>query len=361
MKPYDPELLPIKNIDWEGNIDLIVRANTDLARYDELLKTLQNPTLFLTPLIKRESVLSSRIEGTQTTVEDVLRHEADIGSVIETADMREVLNYRDAVVFATDYLKKRPICLNLIREVHKILLDKVRGQDKNRGHFRKTQVWVGKEGTKLEEANFIPPAWETVVELLDNWEKYIHYQDKDAIVQLAIIHAQFEIIHPFLDGNGRVGRILLPLFLRQKNILSTPTFYLSEYLDKNKDAYYKNLLNISQNKDWNSWIRFFLEAVSVQSKSNIDRIYSIKSLYEATKEKLLKLNSSYSIKALDALFQFPLFTSTRFTQFSNIKQKRTTFRLINKMEELKIIKLVEKKRGPKPAIYLFPELFELVR
>ncbi|MBU1088269.1 Fic family protein [Patescibacteria group bacterium] len=361
MKTFIPQELPLKEIKWEENIDLIIKANTSLARYDELLKTLQNPTLFLTPLMKKEAVLSSRIEGTQATVEDILRHEADINSVIETEDMQEVLNYRDAMLYSTQYLKKRPVCLNLIKEIHKILLKKVRGQNKNRGQFRQRQVWIGARGTKLEEAEFIPPAWEKINGFLSNWEKYIHYRDKDLIVQLAVIHAQFEIIHPFLDGNGRVGRIILPLFLYQKGILSTPMFYLSEYLEKHRNSYYQNLLNISKKNDWNSWIKFFLKTVNSQAKDNIEKIYSIKALYEKTKEQLLQLRSPYSIKAIDALFNFPFFSSTRFAKFSKINNRVTAINLIKKMQSLNIIKIIKKKKGSKPAIYLFPELLTLLK
>lgn len=217
MKPCTPETLPLESLDWEKFIRLIGSANFELARYEGILQGIPNPAVLLSPLTTHEAVLSSKIEGTQATLDEVLEYEASmITDEQKYEDIKEILNYRQSMVFAVEWLKTKPITLDLFCEIHSILLDSVRGQNKLRGSFRKLQNYIGSPGSPIEEATFIPPSPERVVEFLTNLENYIHYEEKDTLVQLAIVHAQFEIIHPFLDGNGRLGRILIPLFLFEK-------------------------------------------------------------------------------------------------------------------------------------------------
>lgn len=187
----------------------------------------------------QEAVLSSRIEGTQATLGDVLRFEAGEAPKEERKqhDIQEIINYRHALRGAEEELRTRPFNLNLLKKLHSILLDSVRGRDTARGRFRQVQNWVGAPGTPIEEAPFVPPAPGLLMEYLDNWEKYYHADRPDPLVQLAIVHAQFEIIHPFLDGNGRLGRMLVPLFLYEKEFISKPMFYLSAYLEVHQDEY----------------------------------------------------------------------------------------------------------------------------
>jgi len=222
-QPYKPQKLPLDSIDWGSLVDLIARANAALARYDGMLETMVNPTLLLSPLTTQEAVLSSRIEGTQATLEEVLEFEADPTRKIEPskyADIQEIINYSKAMQHAVTLLKTKALCLNLIKELHAILLDSVRGANKARGEFRRIQNWIGPPGCSIEEATFVPPSPDVLPQALDNWEKYIHYNEKERLVQLAIVKAQFELIHPFLDGNGRIGRMLVPLFLYEKKLLS---------------------------------------------------------------------------------------------------------------------------------------------
>lgn len=360
MKPYIPENLPLQNLDWQHLIRLISEANRKLARYDGILHTMPNPVLLLSPLTTQEAVLSSRIEGTQATLEEVLRFEADPNQQTDKyADIQEVINYRKATSVAVEEMKRRPISLNLIKNMHSVLLQSVRGENKARGEFRKIQNWIGKPGSKIENARFVPPEPNELMKGLDNFEKYIHYDEKDRLVQLAIIHAQFEILHPFLDGNGRIGRILIPLFLFEKKILNTPMFYISAFFESHRDEYYDRLKGVTDNKDWEGWIKFFLQGVIQQSEKNIDKAGSILQLYEMMKEKMISItHSQYSIKALDNLFDMPVFSSTDFIKNSNIP-KASAKRILNRLEESDIIDLLAEGAGRRPALYIFKQLIDI--
>jgi len=360
MKPYIPENLPLQNLDWQHLIRLISEANRKLARYDGILHTMPNPVLLLSPLTTQEAVLSSRIEGTQATLEEVLKFEADPNQQTDKyADIQEVINYRKATSVAVEEMKRRPISLNLIKNMYSVLLQSVRGENKARGEFRKIQNWIGKPGSKIENARFVPPDPNELMKGLDNFEKYIHFDEKDRLVQLAIIHAQFEILHPFLDGNGRIGRILIPLFLFEKKILNTPMFYISAFFESHRDEYYDRLKGVTDNKDWEGWIKFFLQGVIQQSEKNIDKAGSILQLYEMMKEKMISItHSQYSIKALDNLFDMPVFSSTDFIKNSNIP-KASAKRILNRLEESDIIDLLAEGAGRRPALYIFKQLIDI--
>ena len=360
MKPYKPENLPLQNLNWQKLISLMSEANRKLARYDGILQTMPNPVLLLSPLTTQEAVLSSRIEGTRATLEEVLRFEADPQKHTEKyADIQEVINYRKATALAVEEMKKRPISLNLIKNIHSVLLQSVRGQSKARGEFRKMQNWIGKPGSTIEQARFVPPDPADLIVYLDNFEKYIHYDEKDRLVQLAIVHAQFEIMHPFLDGNGRIGRILIPLFLHEKKILSTPMFYISAFFEANRGLYYDNLKAVTDNKDWEGWILFFLRGVIEQSEKNIEKAKAILQLYEMMKEKIVGItHSQYSIKALDILFDMPIFSSTDFVKSSSIP-KASAKRILKRLEQSSTISIFVKGAGRKPTLYVFRQLIDI--
>jgi Fic family protein len=362
MKPCTPETLPLKSLDWEKFIRLIGSANFELARYEGILQGIPNPAVLLSPLTTHEAVLSSKIEGTQATLDEVLEYEASrITDEQKHEDIKEILNYRQSMVFAVEWLKTKPITLDLFCEIHSILLDSVRGQNKLRGSFRKLQNYIGSPGSPIEEATFIPPSPERVVELLTNLENYIHYEEKDTLVQLAIVHAQFEIIHPFLDGNGRLGRILIPLFLFEKKMLSTPMFYISGYLEAHRDTYYKKLNQITKNNNWDDWIIFFLTTVIEQSKSNTQKAKSILELYEQMKKEVAKsTRSQFSIQALDTIFEVPIFSTADFTRRSGIP-KASAVRILNDLKEQHIITTFREGKGRRPAIMMFPKLMNIIR
>lgn len=198
-----------------------------------------NPSIMLSPLTQREAVLSSRIEGTQATVDEVLEYEAGIEFDTEkTNDIKEVVNYRKTLTLASESLKHQPIILTLIRQMHSVLMDHVRGSDKSPDQFRIDQNWIGASDSTIEMAKFVPPDPLQLPIHLDAFEKYIGSDDIDTLIQCAVVHAQFEILHPFKDGNGRIGRLLIPLFFFQKRALSSPMFYLSEFLEEHREEYY---------------------------------------------------------------------------------------------------------------------------
>ncbi|MGI9228883.1 MAG: Fic family protein, partial [Gammaproteobacteria bacterium] len=288
--------MPPKGLDSARLIVPVGEANAALARYDGLLQSLVNPDILLAPLAGQEAVLSSRIEGTQATVEEVLEHEA--GQTYEAdkeEDIREILNYGEALSLGREAIREQPVRLAMIRELHKRLMSSVRGEDKMPGEFRNVQNWIGKPGCTMEEASFVPPSPLQLRDHLQDWEVYLEYRDTDPLIQCAVIHAQFELLHPFQDGNGRIGRLLIPLFLCQANRLTEPMFYLSAYLERNRSEYYDRLQAISTEGAWVEWVVFFLQAITEQAQVNTDRVKRIHKLYEEMKTTVRKLTRSQHI------------------------------------------------------------------
>ncbi len=361
MKPYIPQKLPIKDINWEFLIENIAKANRAIAKYDSFLQIIPNPKLLLSPLTMKEAVLSSKIEGTQATFEEVMEFEANPTKKVKNyEDIQEVINYRKAIDFAIKKLDSLPLSSRLIKEIHKILLSGVRGANKNPGHFRNGQVFIGKKGADINSATYIPPEAHLIDEYMSNLEKYIHYEEKDALVQLAIVHAQFEIIHPFWDGNGRTGRILIPLFLYSKNIISLPMFYLSEYLEEHREQYYENLNRISKERDWTNWIKFFLHSIEVQSQRNVEKIQQILNLYNNLKEEIIDIPTpKNSIKVLDFLFSTPIFTTKIFHQHTGI-EKRNIYRIIHFLVEKNLI-VTENSEKERNRTYFFRKLLYIIK
>lgn len=360
MQPYVPEKLPLGVIDFQRLFGLVGQANAELARYDGLLQGIVNPEVLLSPLTTQEAVLSSKIEGTQATVDEVLEHEAGLQKEGEKyKDIQEIVNYRLALYSATDYLKERPLSLFFIRELHRILLNSVRGQDKTPGEFRTDQNWIGLPGTPIEEASFVPPSPLQLNDHLQAWETYLDLDDIDHLLQTAAVHAQFELIHPFKDGNGRIGRILIPLFLYQKKKLSQPMFYLSSYLERNRDEYYARLQGISRNNGWNDWIEFFLRGVTEQAKENSNKVKRIMTLYDDMKIKIADLTrSQYAIQVLDAIFAKPIFQTSDFVERSGIT-KQTAMPLLRILRENNLLTTVRESSGRRAAIMAFPRLLNI--
>lgn len=361
MIPHFPDKLPLQDLDWSAFIENLGPANRSLARYDGLLQSIPNPSVLLSPLTTQEAVLSSKIEGTQATLEEVLRFEANPSRHVERYhDIQEIINYRKAMAFAVGTLKERPLNLNLLLQMHHFLLEGVRGQDKSRGKFRTTQNWIGKPGSPIEAARFIPPNPLELPFALNEFEKYLHFDEKDVLVQTAIIHAQFEILHPFNDGNGRIGRILVPLFLFDRKILQQPMFYISSYLEQNRTAYYDQLKEITDSGRWESWIRFFLKAIETQARKNIEKARQILSLYEEMKVEIVRgTHSQFSLPSLDCIFNLPVFTSADFERQSGIP-RASVGRLLKLMTASGIIHIMEKGVGRRPAVYIFKRLIDIV-
>lgn len=362
MKPYEPELLPLDCIDWPAHVPLIGRANAALARYDGMLQSIVNPDVLLSPLTTQEAVLSSRIEGTRASIEEVLEYEAAPREPVEPsryADIQEILNYRVAMRAAQEELPTRPFSLNLLRRLHEILMDSVRGRNKARGRFRRSQNYIGPPGEPMERATYVPPVWEQVEPAMDNWEKYFHADERDPLVQLAVVKAQFELIHPFLDGNGRLGRMLVPLFLFEKGLLSSPMFYVSAYLEENRDVYYHRLQSISRDNDWNGWVGFFLTALVEQARDNTQKTRQILALYERMKQDVPRITrSQYAIQAIDALFDRPVFGSGDFVERSGIP-RISALRILREIKKEGLVRDLRPGGGRRAAVMIFPELLEI--
>jgi Fic family protein len=364
MQPFEPHVLPLTDLDTRRLLPLVGRANAALARYDGLLAGIPNPAVMLSPLTTREAVLSSRIEGTQATVDEVLEQEAGLLKEGEKfKDIQEISNYRAALFQAREYLQDYPIRLGFVRQLHRVLMSSVRGQDKTPGEFRRDQNWIGRTGCSIEEATFVPPNPVRLQDHLADWEAYLDSDDVDFLIQTAVMHAQFELLHPFKDGNGRIGRILIPLFLYQKRVLSQPMFYLSEYLEQHREAYYLRLKGISAENDWDGWIQFFLEAITQQAAQNAGRVTAIRALYDQMKLAIQETTrSQYTVHLLDAIFSKPIFRTSdlaqRLTEEHGIHEK-TAPALLRQLRDAGILRELQAGAGRRSATLCFPRLINL--
>lgn len=296
--PLPPEPPPILDAEM---INLLSKADRALGRLDGITSILPNPELFLAMFVRQEAVLSSQIEGTQSTLDDVLLFELDEEGAELPKDIGEVVNYVNAMNYGLERLKELPLCLKLIKEIHERLLQGVRGGEKTPGDFRRTQNWIGPAGCTLRTANFVPPPVHEMHPALDNLERFLHDTDSfPVLVHCAVAHAQFETIHPFIDGNGRVGRLLITYLLCQREILHRPLLYLSSYLKAHRDEYYNRLMAIRLSGDWEGWIKFFLRGV-----------FQVSQAASNTARKVLELRERHRQKVkvqplLDYLFEQPL-------------------------------------------------------
>ena len=262
---YHSGQFPPQNLDWQKLLPMIGPAHAAIAGYEGMLKGLPHANVLLSPLASQEAVLSNRIEGTQTTLTEVLTFEAEGNLLDESTPERvnfpEVLNYRIALFAAVDMLTDMEMRLSqwLIRSTHEVLMQGVRGHTKAPGEYRlkPDSCWIGPPGSTIETARYIPCPVEQLNPAMDALEFYIHDETLDQLVQLAVLHAEFEAIHPFQDGNGRMGRLLVPLFMFIKDLVSSPSFYISEYLESHRDEYYDRLLAVSRDDDWSGWWPFF--------------------------------------------------------------------------------------------------------
>lgn len=360
--PFTPTKLPIK-IDYEQLIGHITKAHRAIASLDSLLNALPNPTLLGRTMQTKEAVLSSKIEGTQATFNEVLAYEArsdktENGS--KTEDIHEIINYRQALDLGIKNLETSPISENLVKKLHATLLKSGRGANKAPGEFRKIQVYIGRASANIEEATYIPPIASDIIPLFSNLEKYLNSnEERDELVQIAIGHYQFEAIHPFLDGNGRVGRLIISLFLYEKKLLAHPFLYLSEFFEEHRQDYYDLLREVSEEQNWIGWIKFFLTALETQAKKTEDTGRLILKLHDAYKEKIVEFNSMYAIHLLDAIFVQPIFTTASLRKYVKIKNTQTFFNLIQKFVDAGILKEANptKKRN---RIYIFEKLIDLL-
>jgi len=277
-KSFRPSPLPVEiNMDSEM-ISLLTDATKALATLDTLSSYIPNMNLFVSMYVRKEALLSSQIEGTQATLEDVLDPLIEKNANQNVAD---VINYIKATEFALQRLNSLPLCNRLIKETHKVLMQDVRGQEKNPGEFRYSQNWIGAAGSTLRNARYIPPNPEDMKQAMSDLEKYINSDDElDLLIQSALIHYQFETIHPFLDGNGRVGRLLITLFLMEKKRLNTPALYISYYLKNNRIEYYDRMSEVRNKDNYEQWIKFFLRAIKESSEDAVETINQLSELHD---------------------------------------------------------------------------------
>ena len=279
-KSFMPAILPPEPpIELDKNIvDLLVKANKQLALLEGISSRIPNIHLFISMYVRKEALMSSQIEGTQATLEDVLDPCLEKNTNRPVGD---VVNYIKATDYAINRLKELPLCNRLIKEAHEVLLSGVRGQNKSPGEFRHSQNWIGAAGCNLQDARYIPPSVEDMAQAMSDLEKYINSDDDlDILIRAALIHYQFETIHPFLDGNGRIGRLLITLFLMEKKVLSTPALYISYFLKKNRIEYYDRMNEVRSKGNYEQWIKFFLEAVYESAKDAVETIDKLTSLHD---------------------------------------------------------------------------------
>ena len=360
---YHEGKFPPTDLDLSRLISLVGRANAAVARYDGMLSAIPNAKVLLSPLTTQEAVLSSRIEGTQATMGEVLEYEAR-GDTQEPltpkeADIWEVLNYRKAMNAATYRLSELPLCQRILLESHQILLSSVRGHGKSPGQYRTIPNWIGPKGCTMDDARYVPASADKLPQAMSRWEKFIHEETLDPLIQLALLHAEFEALHPFLDGNGRLGRMIIPLFLYQAGLIQEPMFYISAYLESHRDIYYERLLEVSRSNDWTGWCAFFLEAVKIQAEENLAKARAILDLYNRMKTGFADLtHSQYAIHTLDWVFERPIFKTSDFFQSSDIPVP-TAKRILTVLKSEGILKELQPGRGRRAATLAYPELLNI--
>lgn len=316
------ELPPNPPIQYDDELQgLLSLADRKLGRLDGVTQILQNPELFVAMYVKKEAVLSSQIEGTQASFVDVLSTEYNQADDQRHDDVKEVINYVDAMNWGLEQLASFPLSLRLIRNIHARLIHNTRGANKNPGEFRTSQNWIGPAGCTLNTATFVPPTVPDMNVALGDLELFIHQEDFiPALVKIAMIHAQFETIHPFLDGNGRMGRLLITFWLCQQNILTKPLLYLSFYFKKNRAEYYDRLMAVRKNGDWENWIKFFLRGIAEVSDEATESARAILKIKEDATNALYKkdgTNSNYQ-RLLNYLFEQPFIKRSDVEQYLDV-------------------------------------------
>ena len=356
LRAYAPNPLP-RHIDLDSNLiyrlDEASRAVATLAGVGE---TIPNPHLLIQPFMRREAVLSSRIEGTQTSLSDLLLYEA---SRRPSGDVLEVHNYVRALEDGLRLLDDLPICLRLVNQTHSILLSDVRGQNKRPGEIRNAQVWIGPEGTPLQDARYVPPPPGMVLDLMLDWERFANEElEMPPLVQCALLHYQFEAIHPYLDGNGRMGRLLIVLFLCAKGVMRTPLLYLSAYFESDRQKYYDELFNVSVTGDWGRWLRYFLEGMTEQAKDALVRTRQVRELQEEYRALLQENRESGNVlRLVDVLFAQPYISAPLAADFLDITYQGVR-KILGRLVTLRILKVIP---DTWPRLYVAERLLEIIQ
>lgn len=351
-KSFQPNKI---NQEWRiedmETLNLLSQADRQLGRLDMYSEYIPNIDLFISMHVLKEATQSSKIEGTQTNIEDALLDKEDVNDE-KRDDWEEVQNYIEALNFAIANLKKLPFSSRLIRETHKILLKGVRGKHKLPGEFRRSQNWIG--GTNVNDATFIPPIHLDIHQYMGDLENFAHNSESffPDLLKIALIHYQFETIHPFLDGNGRVGRLMITLYLVEKEILKKPILYLSDFFERNRTLYYNNLTKVREKDNINQWFKFFLAGIIETAKNSIGTFDSILKLQKEVEAKIQTLGSRShnALLILKHLFQKPMIDAQKVKELTSLSFP-SVYKLIDELEKLEI--LTETTGAKRGKIYLF--------
>jgi Fic family protein len=340
---YVPSPLPPR-IAWDTRLAAALsRADLAVGRLAGEGRRMPNPHLLIHPFVRREAVLSSRIEGTQATLGELLAAEAGAAVERSPADLREVANYVDALEHGVDRLRTLPLSLRLVRELHAKLMRGVRGNAATPGQFRRVQNWIGPAGCTLAEARYVPPPPERLMDCLGPWEEFLHDDAFPPLVHAALVHSQFEAIHPFLDGNGRVGRLLVTLLLVARGVLPTPLLYLSAWFEATRPEYYARLSAVTDAGSWEEWLHYFLHGASSQAEDALGRIRRIDDLLASWREQLATSPSRTPERAIDLLAENP------FCSVGGVAERlgiafTSAQRAIDRLESAGIVSLVGKAK-----------------
>ena len=359
-KSFQPEYI---NRQWDVEnmevIQLLSQADRELGRLDMYSNYIPNIDLFISMHVLKEATQSSKIEGTQTNVDDAILDKEDI-PLDRRDDWEEVQSYIKAMDWAIQELEELPFSSRLIRETHRVLMQGVRGEKKQPGEFRYSQNWIG--GATINDASFIPPVHTTVQELMSDIEKFLHNDGilLPELLKIALVHYQFETIHPFLDGNGRVGRLLIPLYLVSKGILKEPILYLSDFFERNRKLYYDNLMNVREDNNVTQWFKFFLVGIIETAKKGIATFDGILQLQKQTEIKFQILGSraANAQKVTNSLYQRPIINAEKVSKITGISMP-SSYKLIASLEEIEILK--EVTGGQRRRLYVFENYLELFR
>lgn len=359
-KSFQPELINRQlQIEDMEILQLLSQADRELGRLDMYSKYIPNIDLFISMHVIKEATQSSKIEGTRTNMDEALLEKEDL-PLEKRDDWEDVQNYIKAMEWAICQLDKLPFSSRLIRETHRILLQGVRGEKKQPGAFRISQNWIG--GATINDATFIPPVHTSVPDLMSDIEKFIHNKEIHIpeLLRIGLVHYQFETIHPFLDGNGRVGRLIIPLYLVSKGIIQKPILYLSDFFEKNKKLYNDNLMRVREANDLGQWFKFFLVGIIETAKNGIETFDGIMQLQKQTDIKIQSLGSraSKAKKVIDYLYNRPMITADKVKKIASISMP-SSYKLISSLEELNILK--EMTGGQRSRIYVFDDYMKLFR
>ncbi|HEY4487016.1 MAG TPA: Fic family protein [Candidatus Paceibacterota bacterium] len=361
-EPFIPEDLPVK-LDY-NLITETHSADAELAKLDVVLKHIPNPKLLGRTFAAKEALLSSQIEGTIATLNEVFAFEVEQEKMNMTRldELQEVSNYTKALEQGIELLdQNNPLTERIFKTLHRVLLQSGRGSTRAPGEYRRIQVYIGKPGATPENASYVPPLPPNIPALMSNLEKYLNTKStRDPLVQIAIGHYQFEAIHPFLDGNGRVGRLLISLLLYKFGILTHPFIYLSEFFEEHRRDYYDLLRGVSEQGQWSEWINFFLRGVATQARKARESAEQIEKLHVQLRERVSGLHSVYAHQLLDAIFARPIFSATTIAPRARIKNRQTLLNVIAKFEKAGIIidKFPHRKRK---KIYYFEDLMSILK